>query len=264
MGIRIISPGGHTTEVLRFARQQRPAVWCWCNVRTLQHNLVCGKRPFPKKKADAQDANFIVEFSAAAFQSIAATGNAGLRNFAKQIKKGKAVSLAQQHMVLDAALQQCISALTHYQGNDETQHLYSYARVVELLWLQQENYLRAQQPRAVYVKTEYDRERIVFARDYLLTHMDAPPSLGQLAAIAGINEFKLKRGFKELFNQTVFAYLADVRLQMAARALREKKKTISQIAFELGYASPQHFSMAFRKKFGVAPVRYAEHAPAFT
>lgn len=256
MGIRIISPDGYTTEVLRFAKQQRAAVWCWCNVRTLQHNLACGKRPFTKSKTESPDPYFIIEFSSAAFNLLAATGSSALRDFAKQIKKGKAHTLAQQNMVLDAAMQQCISAVAHYQGSEDTMRMYVYARVAELLWLQQENYLRTQRPQPLYVKTEYDRERIVFARDYLLTHMDAPPTLLQLAAIAGINEFKLKRGFKELFNQTVFAYLADVRLQMAARALREKKKTITQIAFELGYASPQHFSMAFKKKFGVAPVRY--------
>lgn len=256
MGLQIIYPNGQKTEVLPFVKQEVQTVWCWCNMHTLQHNLVWGKR-FPVKKSSAESGSLlIIAFSAATFQTLAATGNSHLRDFARQIKKEKTQPLSQQALTLDADMLQCISAMTNYQGHTGTKNIYLYARVVDLIWLQQENYLRAQEPRSVYVKTEYDKERIVFARDYLLTHMDAPPTLVQLAAIAGINEFKLKRGFKELFNQTVFAYLADVRLEMARRALREKQKTVTQIAFELGYASLQHFSMSFKKKFGVPPAKY--------
>jgi AraC family transcriptional activator of pyochelin receptor len=254
MGIRIISPDKQITEVLPFAKGKGNTVWCWCNMHTLQHNMVYGKQqPIKKRKDVVADPHLMIEFSPAAFQSLAITGNTTLGDFAKKIKTGKTQLLFQHPLLLDAAMQQCISFITHYQGSKDTKCLYMYARIIDLLWLQQENYLRAQQPIAVYVKTEYDKERIVFARDYLLTHMDAPPTLIQLAAIAGLNEFKLKRGFKELFNQTVFGYLADVRLEMASRAIREKKKTVTRIAFELGYASLQHFSSSFKKKFGVSP-----------
>jgi AraC family transcriptional regulator, transcriptional activator of the genes for pyochelin and ferripyochelin receptors len=257
MGIRIITPHGSNIDVQRFAKHKGHTVWCWCNVHTLEHNLVFGKRPAAKRSASGKTTgpglHFVVEFSSAAFRKLAVTGNAALRDFAKRIKKGKAQSLSQEHLIMDAAMQQCISAITNYQGSDDVKSMYMHARVLDLLCLLQENYLRAQQPRIVYAKTEYDKERIIFARDYLLTHMNAPPTLIQLAAIAGINEFKLKHGFKEMFNQTVFGYLADVRLEMARRALREKQKTITQIAFELGYSSMQNFSAAFKKKFGIAP-----------
>lgn len=247
MGIRIITPDSQTNEVLSFAKHKGNTVWLWCNLHTLQHNLAYGKRSLIKSKSQ-----FIIEFTPDAFRKLALPGNTFLQDFVKRIKKGNAL-LSQQPLVLDAAMQQCISSVTNYPGAEDTKKIYLYARVLELLWLQQENYLRKQHPHPVFVKTEYDKERIVFARDYLLTHMDAPPTLIRLAAIAGINEFKLKRGFKELFNQTVFAYLADVRLEMARRALAKKEKTVTRIAFELGYASLQHFSMAFKKKFGVSP-----------
>ncbi len=253
--MRIITPDGNTNEVLSFAKHTGNTVWLWCNMHTLQHNLVYGKRTLKLGKA-GKESHFIIEFTPAAFRALTLTGNKVLHDFVKSIKKGKAM-LSQQPLVMDAAMQHCISAVASYTGTEDTKKMYLHARVLELLWLQQENYLRAQQPRAVFVKTEYDKERIIFARDYLLTHMDAPPTLIQLASIAGINEFKLKRGFKELFNDTVFGYLANVRLDMARRALGEKQKTVTRIAFELGYASPQHFSLAFKKKFGVAPAKYS-------
>jgi AraC-like DNA-binding protein len=43
---------------------------------------------------------------------------------------------------------------------------------------------------------------------------------------------------------------------MARRALLQKQKNVTQIAFELGYASLQHFSAAFKKKFGVSPAKF--------
>lgn len=41
-------------------------------------------------------------------------------------------------------------------------------------------------------------------------------------------------------------------MEMAKKEL-SGKKTLTEIAFELGYSSNQHFSMAFKKKFGLAP-----------
>src|SRR5262245_33369660 len=111
MGIRIISPYGHTTEVLPFAKYKGHTVWCWYNVHTLQYNLVYGKRSAIKKKNTEPDAHLIVEFSPAAFQVLAATGNTTLRDFAKNIQTEKKQSLSQQPLVLDAAMQQCISAM---------------------------------------------------------------------------------------------------------------------------------------------------------
>lgn len=254
MSIRIIDPNGKITEVMPSVESKGNKVFYFCNMHTLEHNLIFGKLPVKKAKTNKTGPHFIIEFSVSAFRSLAITD--ALSDLAKRIKKEKNWSLAKKPLVMDAAMQQCISAIANYSGSEETKNIFMYARVTELLWLQQENYLRAQKPRTVYVKTEYDKERIVFARDHLLTHMDAPPTLIELAAIAGLNEFKLKKGFKELFDQTVFGYLAEVRLAMACRALREKKKTISRIAFELGYASLQHFSAAFKKKFGVSPAKY--------
>lgn len=98
-----------------------------------------------------------------------------------------------------------------------------------------------------------DRDRIIFARDYMMQHSDMPPTIPELAKIAGINEFKLKRGYKEIFGTTIFGHLAETRLEQSRYILQEGKKAISEIAFELGFSSVQHFSTAFKKKFGIPP-----------
>lgn len=101
--------------------------------------------------------------------------------------------------------------------------------------------------------SEYDQEQLRFVRDYLTAHVQAPPSLTVLARLAGLNECKLKRGFKALFGLPVFAYLAEYRLREAYLLVEQAGLSATEIAFELGYSSLQHFSAAFRKRFGVAP-----------
>jgi len=86
-----------------------------------------------------------------------------------------------------------------------------------------------------------------------MNHLEEPPGLSELATIIGINEYKLKRGFREMFGNTVFGYLANARLEIAKNNLLENKKTVSEIAAELGYSSLQHFSSAFKEKFGISP-----------
>ena len=255
--MRIFYPSGRTTTLYRFPPSKKSSVWCWCNLQLNQHNLVFGKTSGFTKQAAAEQQILILEISPSVFHGLATHGHLSMREFSKRVKKGKSFSLSAEPLFLDGATQQCVLSVLQMENNREGSNLLVYARVVELLWLQQQNYMQSQTPRVIHVKTEYDKERIVFARDYLLTHMDAPPTLHQLASIAGINEFKLKRGFRELFHQSVFAYLADVRLDMAQRALREKQKSVTQIAFQLGYASLQHFSAAFKKKFGVSPAKFS-------
>jgi AraC-like DNA-binding protein len=252
MGIRITGPQTLVTVIEPFTNSglKLPKIQLVCDLHTHQHNLVyTGGR----RKKTSSSSVLTIEFSVAAFRALAKTANSALRDFAKKAKGSSPVLLSPAPLPPDAAMHQCIYSITNYAEEETFRPLFLYARVIDLLRLQQQCHIRATTVQAKYVRTEYDKERIEFARDYLLTHLDAPPSLTQLAAIAGINEFKLKRGFKEIFNHTVFGYLADVRLEMAKTALRRKQKPVTQIAFELGYASLQHFSMAFKKKFGIPP-----------
>ena len=67
----------------------------------------------------------------------------------------------------------------------------------------------------MYCKSEYDRERLFFAKTYLLQHYEMPPTIAELARIAGINEFKLKNGFKELFGDTIHNFVNNYKMDIA-------------------------------------------------
>ena len=98
-----------------------------------------------------------------------------------------------------------------------------------------------------------DLERIHAAKTILLKNIQDPPTIAGLARLSGINEFKLKRGFKQVFNTTIFGCLQEYRMQTAHTLLRNTPKNTSEVASEVGYVNVSHFINAYRKQFGITP-----------
>lgn len=98
-----------------------------------------------------------------------------------------------------------------------------------------------------------DREKLYRAQEILSQNMDAPPSLTELSKLIGLNDYKLKKNFKELFGFPVFKYLQNERLNKAHELLRTEDISIQEAAWAVGYESLSSFSNAFVKKFGFRP-----------
>jgi len=219
-----------------------------------QHNLFYGQKAEGKIKIDElQSKQFLIQHSKKSFLNIANGGNDALKRFADAVESGRSAALSPTNLNIDLNLQNCINSVLNCTYSDSLKRMFFFSKSIEMLVLQAESFNKLSNKKTTYLNTEYDKERILFARDYLIKNIDCPPGLSELSKIAGINEYKLKRGFKETFNQTAFEYLSNVRLETAKNDLLDKRKPITEIAFELGYSSLQHFSAAFKKKFGVAP-----------
>jgi AraC-like DNA-binding protein len=98
-----------------------------------------------------------------------------------------------------------------------------------------------------------EKEKIHLARDMLVSDLESPPSLDQLAAWAGLNATKLKRGFRYLFGTSVFDYFRNYRLETARRILEKDQVTVTEAAMTVGYSNIGHFCAAFKKQFGASP-----------
>jgi len=196
---------------------------------------------------------FEVHFTKPYFSSLASGTNPILENFAEKLNSSKSACIHQPGLPITPAMHTCIRDIMNCQFMGSVKHLYLQAKCIELLSLQAEAFERAahQQPSSV-LKSAYDRDCIMQAKEYLLQHMHQPPSLQDLATIVGTNVFKLKNGFKELFDNTVFGYLNDVKLGHAKELLLSGQP-IKEVSDQLGYSSVQHFGSAFRKKFGTTP-----------
>lgn len=195
----------------------------------------------------------LIRLSRKAFFEISGTEHRALQEFHESMSQNVPVALFSRNQEISFLMHTCIDAMLHCNYEDSLKKIFLFSKVAELIVLQLESLKPENTLKNPYLKTEYDKERILYAREYLLKNMANPPSLKQLARVSGINEFKLKKGFKELFQQTAYEYLSDVRLEIAKNDLLEHKKTVSQIAFELGYSSLQHFSNAFKRKYGLSP-----------
>lgn len=98
-----------------------------------------------------------------------------------------------------------------------------------------------------------ERDKLHYARALLLQQLSEPPSLAQLACACQLNEFSLKRGFRQLFGSSVSEFVQAQRLEGARHLLLGGGQTVTEIAYQLGYAHPQHFHRAFKKYFGCTP-----------
>ena len=102
--------------------------------------------------------------------------------------------------------------------------------------------------------TYKDIENIREGRNIIADNLDKElPSLKEFASQLGINEFKLKYGFKQLYGISVYRFLNQERLRNAYVLVQHSKISIKIIAYTYGFKSASHFSRAFKKKYGIAP-----------
>ena len=159
-----------------------------------------------------------------------------------------AITPAQQHV-----LQQIVQ--WPYQGI--TRQLYLEGKVLELLALHFEQMLAPRTHKSLLTR---DIDRIYQARDILIQNMAHPPSLAELARQVQLNERKLKEGFHQIFDTTVFGYLHNHRMEQARYLLQTGQLNIQETARWVGYASRSSFVVAFKKKFQAVPSQYLKGA----
>jgi signal transduction histidine kinase/ligand-binding sensor domain-containing protein/DNA-binding response OmpR family regulator len=77
-----------------------------------------------------------------------------------------------------------------------------------------------------------------------------------LAHKAGLSRVQLYRKLRSLTDQTAHEFIASIRLQRAVQLLQEKKMTITEVAFAVGYNDLTYFARSFKKKYQVSPSEF--------
>ena len=80
----------------------------------------------------------------------------------------------------------------------------------------------------------------------------------QLCEEVALSRAQLHRKMKELTGMPASEFIRGIRLEQAARLLRERKMGIAQVAYSVGFATAGHFSTVFKKQFGVTPSQFVE------
>ena len=99
-------------------------------------------------------------------------------------------------------------------------------------------------------------ERIMKAVNKNLSDSDF--NVDMLTREVGISRAQLHRKMKEMTGISTSEFIRNIRLEQAARLLKEQKINVTQVAYTVGFSNLAHFSTIFRKHFGISPSEYAE------
>ncbi len=94
----------------------------------------------------------------------------------------------------------------------------------------------------------YQNSREVIEKNFLTLH-----SLDQIAEECNIDSAYLCRLFKRFGNRSPYQYLMRMKMNLAAQKLQSTNSSVKEIAFELGFNDPFHFSRVFKRIFGIPP-----------
>ncbi len=93
--------------------------------------------------------------------------------------------------------------------------------------------------------------------DYLHEHYAEPITNDNLAKVFGYHPYHLERLFKSFTGKTLHTYLLELRLEKALEYLMNANLPIGEVAAKSGFMNAEHFSTAFRKKYGQPPSRFS-------
>ncbi|MBW4568625.1 MAG: AraC family transcriptional regulator [Tolypothrix carrinoi HA7290-LM1] len=126
-----------------------------------------------------------------------------------------------------------------------TKHIYLEAKCLELIALKIEQLSSKKKlKKSIIIKLD-DIERIHYAKDILVGNLNNPPSLLELARLTGLNDYKLKIGFHQIFGTTVFGYLYQHRMEQARQLLLEGKMKVKDVALYGWLCKSESFCSSF-------------------
>ena len=140
--------------------------------------------------------------------------------------------------------------------HDYLSHFYIQIKVQELLYLLFRQ-LSARESASHQSINNADAERLLHIRKEILKDLSVPPVLGELAGIAAMSETKLKQLFKQTFGDTIYNYYQQARMEEAAFLLKQGKRSVAEVGYELGFSNLSHFSRLFERHYGLSPKRFS-------
>jgi AraC-like DNA-binding protein len=154
---------------------------------------------------------------------------------------------------IDPLMKNIIQQMAQNPFKGSVKRLYVESKVLELFATQLESFENQEGNCDCNQTSHHDREKIYHAKKLLEDRLHNPPTIYELSRLVGLNEFKLKKGFKATFGNTIFGYLSEYRLGFARQFLLDTDKPIADISDMIGYSQQQHFSTAFKRRYGVTP-----------
>lgn len=170
-----------------------------------------------------------------------------------EYKKEHLTFLSKNNLIVTSEILMIISQIDQAFELGKTKNMYIEGKILELLSLQI-NYWHSCHNSSKIPSDEL--EKIRKAEYILISSVGKPPSVPALAAMVGLNSYKLKNGFKLVYSNTVFGHLLIYRMNKARHLLQNSELSILEVGMECGYEHSSHFCKAFKRKFGVTALQF--------
>jgi len=172
--------------------------------------------------------------------------------FLNNIQKGTSTALSRGEIKIGAKIFGVIEDIKNCIYSGLTRKIYLESKIYELLALS--HYSLDQKKETIKLSVS-DIEKIKFAAQLIRENIDRPFTIVELARKVGVNQTKLKEGFKSIFGDTVFGYLQEIRMSKAKSYLTDTSLSIQEISHLSGYQNVSNFSIAFKRIFGYPPTK---------
>ncbi|MBW7941214.1 MAG: helix-turn-helix transcriptional regulator [Candidatus Kuenenia stuttgartiensis] len=162
------------------------------------------------------------------------------------------VLVTQKPFWLPLSIKEITHQILHCAYNETSRQYYFDLKVKEILYCMLESVFKQDPNQLVF--TPWEESRIHEARRILLEHITGkPPSIKKLSKLVALNEYKLKRGFRQIFNANIGQWMHEQKLQKGRHLILNTNKPIKEISNLVGYPLTTNFITAFRKHFGITP-----------
>lgn len=99
-----------------------------------------------------------------------------------------------------------------------------------------------------------DQTFVTKLREVIRDNMgDSDFSVERIGEEIGLSRVQLYRKVKALTGQTPVELLRKARLERGRRLIEKTEKSVSEIAYEVGFTSPSYFNKCFKDEFGISP-----------
>jgi len=144
-----------------------------------------------------------------------------------------------------------MNALENNQFTGKLKCIYLESKALELIALFFKASEEKESPK--YSLGKREQQQILNAQSILKERLDNPPGIIELARLVGLNEYKLRLGFKEVFDNTIYGYLRQQRMLKAKELIETRELSVSEAGYMVGYSNMSHFATAFKNEFGITP-----------
>lgn len=172
--------------------------------------------------------------------------------FLQNIEKQRNAILFEENLNITPRMHILLNEIIADKFPEGMRRLHIESGIFELFFLQieQYTYLKGKHNKINYSSLE---NKIVEAKNYIEDNLAHSYSIADLAGILNINEYHLKKGFKILYNTTVYSYIIKRRMEKAKDLLLNDDFNVNEVASLMGYNDATNFTAAFKKHFGFTP-----------